>query len=166
LPQGELGEIVVKGPCLMNGYLGLAKDEQPIDENGWLHTADIGVITKDGLLQIKGRAKSLIKRAGEGIAPADVEEALLEDSRILDAKVMGVPHPILGESIEACVVLRNGEEFDERRLRASMRRKLSPHKIPSHIVAFRSFPLNSNGKVDVLRLKEMLLDRLSDLLGE
>jgi fatty-acyl-CoA synthase len=110
-----------------------------------------------------GRAKSLIKRAGEGIAPADVEEALLADPRVLDAKVMGIPHPFLGESVEACVVLRNGVEFDERRLRVAMRKRLSPHKIPSHIVAFQAFPLGSNGKVDVLRLKEMLKDRLRDL---
>ena len=79
------------------------------------------------------------------------------------AKVMGIPHPFLGESVEACVVLRDGVEFDERRLRVAMRKRLSPHKIPSHIVAFQAFPLGSSGKVDVLRLKEMLKDRLRDL---
>lgn len=159
LPQGEIGEILVSGPCVMNGYLGLSIEEQPIDAEGWLHTGDRGIITEDGLLQLRGRIKDLIKRAGENISPGEIEEALLEEPSITDAKVIGLPHPILGESVEACVVLREGE-LDERRLKAALRKKLSSYKIPDHIVPFSGFPLNTNGKVNQLRLKEMLMERL------
>ncbi len=161
LPQGELGEIIIHGPCLMNGYFGLPTEEQPIDKNGWLHTGDLGLITEDGLLQLRGRLKTLIKRAGENIAPAEIEEALLEESSICDAKVIGLEHPILGESVEACVVLRDGE-LNEQRLRAFLRKRLSPFKVPSHILAFPAFPLNTNGKVDQLRLKELVAERLRE----
>ena len=161
LPQGEIGEIVVKGPCVMNGYLGIPREDQPIDGDGWLHTGDLGVITEDGLLQLKGRIKDLIKRAGENISPAEIEKALLEEPSISDAKVMGIPHPVLGESVEACVVLRDGE-LDERKLRAALRKKLSPYKIPSHIFAFSALPQNANGKLNQRLLKEMVLERLRE----
>ncbi len=162
MPPGEPGEIVVAGPCLMNGYLGVPREEQPIDEDGWLHTGDLGLITEDGLLQLKGRSKDLIKRAGENISPAEIEEALLEEPCIRDAKVIGLPHPFLGESVEACVVLREGE-LDEKRLRLSLRKKLSPYKLPDHIVPFPSFPLNTNGKVNMLQLKKMLAEKLCEV---
>ncbi len=162
LPRGEIGEIVVKGPCLMNGYLGLPAEEQPIDKDGWLHTGDLGCITEDGLLQLRGRLKSMIKRAGENIAPEEIEEALLEEPSIRDAKVLGLEHPLLGESVEACVVLRGGE-LDERQLRAKLRKRLSPFKVPSHILVFPAFPLTASGKVDQLRLKELAAQRLREL---
>ena len=159
LPRGEMGEVVIKGPCLMNGYLGVPREAQPIDQDGWLHTGDLGHISEDGLLHLDGRIKNLIKRAGENIAPAEIEAALLEEPSIREAVVVGCPHSLLGESVEACVVLRFGE-LNERRLRTSLRKKLSPHKVPDHIIALPAIPLKTNGKVDYLRLKEMTAEKL------
>ena len=165
LNPGETGEIVVKGPCLMNGYLGLPQEEQPFDGNGWLHTGDLGLIAEDGLLELKGRIKDLIKRAGENIAPGEIEEALLSEPGVADARVFGFPDPVLGERVEACVVLQSGGT-DERRLRASLRKMLSPHKIPAHIVALPCFPVSANGKIDQIRLRELLMQRLGATLPE
>ncbi len=159
---GETGEIVVKGPCLMNGYLDLPHEEQPIDDDGWLHTGDLGRIAEDGLLELKGRMKDLIKCAGENIAPGEIEEALLSESGVAEARVFGIPDPVLGERVEACVVLRSGE-MDERRLRTSLRKKLSPHKVPVHVVAFPAFPVSASGKTDQIRLRKMLMQRLSEM---
>ena len=165
LNPGETGEIVVKGPCLMNGYLGLPQEEQPFDGNGWLHTGDLGMIAEDGLLELKGRIKDLIKRAGENIAPGEIEEVLLSEPGVADARVFGIPDPVLGERVEACVVLQSGGT-DERRLRASLRKKLSPHKIPAHIVALPCFPVSANGKIDQIRLRELLAERLGAAFPE
>jgi fatty-acyl-CoA synthase len=165
LGPGETGEIVVKGTCLMNGYLGLPREEQPIDDDGWLHTGDLGRIAEDGLLELKGRMKDLIKCAGENIAPGEIEEALLSEPSVAEARVFGIPDPVLGERVEACVVLRS-REMDERRLRTSLRKKLSPHKVPVHVVAFPAFPVSANGKTDQIWLRKMLMQRMSEMSSD
>ena len=159
LSQGEIGEVVVKGPITMNGYLGLPEEAQPFDKDGWLHTGDLGMIASDGLLQLAGRIKDIIIRSGENISPQDIEKAMMEEDCIREVKVLGAPHPIWGESVEACVVL-NGDELDEKKIRASLRSRMSSYKIPSHFFVYRSFPLNSNGKLDQRGLKADMLERL------
>ena len=159
LAQGEIGEVLVKGPITMNGYQGLDDDAQPFDADGWLHTGDLGMIAEDGLLQLAGRIKDIIIRSGENISPQDIEKAMMEEENISAVKVLGAPHPIWGESVEACVVLK-GEEFDEEALRATLRSKLSAYKVPSHFFIYPAFPLNSNGKLDQRGLKADMLEKL------
>ena len=159
LPDGEIGEVVVKGPITMNGYYGLGKEMQPFDENGWLHTGDLGMIAEDGLLQLAGRIKDIIIRSGENISPQEIEKVMMEEDNIREVKVLGAPHPIWGESVEACVVLKGGE-LDEKALRASLRSRMSAYKVPSHFFVYRAFPLNSNGKLDQRGLKADMLDKL------
>ena len=159
LPQGEIGEVVVKGPITMNSYLGLPEEAQPYDEEGWLHTGDLGMIAEDGLLQLAGRIKDIIIRSGENISPSEIEKAMMEEDVVRDVKVMGAPHPIWGESVEACVVI-NGEDLDEDALRAKLRAKLSAYKIPSHFFLYKALPLNSNGKLDQRGLKADMLGKL------
>ncbi len=159
LPQDEIGEIVVKGPVTMNGYYGLPAEQQPFDADGWLHTGDLGRMTEDGLLQLAGRIKDIIIRSGESISPQDIEQVMMEESAIREVKVLGAPHPIWGESVEACVVLR-GDSFDEDALRTSLRKRLAAYKIPSHFFIYSAFPLNVNGKLDQRLLKADMLGRL------
>ena len=159
VPQGEIGEVVVKGPITMNGYLGLPEEAQPFDKDGWLHTGDLGMIAEDGLLQLAGRIKDIIIRSGENISPQDIERAMMEEPSIREVKVLGAPHPIWGESVEACVVI-NGTELDEKALRASLRSRMSAYKVPSHFFVYNAFPLNSNGKLDQRGLKADMLGRL------
>jgi acyl-CoA synthetase (AMP-forming)/AMP-acid ligase II len=103
-PQPGLpdGEILLRSPTQMSGYLGSA--ESPIDGDGWLHTGDLGHLDPDGYLWITGRSKDMIIRGGENIAPAAVERDLTAIPGVLDAAVIGVPHPELGEEVMAFVV--------------------------------------------------------------
>ncbi|MBQ3920463.1 MAG: AMP-binding protein [Oscillospiraceae bacterium] len=159
LPCGEIGEIVVKGPNTMNGYLGLSEEEQPFDGDGWLHTGDLGLIDEFGLLRLAGRIKDIIIRNGENISPLEIENAVMEFPEVSAAKVFGAPHSIWGESVEACIVSQ-GDELCEDSLRDQLKKKLSSYKIPSHFFRFSSFPLNTNGKIDQRSLKAQMLERL------
>ena len=159
---GEVGEIVVKGPSLMNGYYGLPQDKQPIDADGWLHTGDLGRLDADGTLQFAGRIKDIIIRSGENIAPVEIEQVLLEQPEVAAAKVMGAAHPIWGESVEACLVLRQ-PAFDEDGFRARLKQKLASFKVPSHFFIYSAFPLNENGKLNQRSLHSDMLSRLYEL---
>ena len=157
--EGGIGEIVVKGPNVMNGYYGLPAEKQPFDADGWLHTGDIGRFGEDGMLQFAGRIKDIIIRSGENISPVEIEKALLLEPEIREAKVLSAPHPIWGESVEACLVM-NGGAPDEDALRARLRERLAPFKIPSHFFVYDAFPLNENGKLDQRGLRSDMLQRL------
>ena len=161
--QGEIGEIIVKGPSLMNGYYGLPEDMQAIDKDGWLHTGDLGRFDSDGMLQFAGRIKDIIIRSGENISPVEIERVLLEQPEILAAKVMGAAHPIWGESVEACVVLRQ-ELPDIEEFRNRLKQKLASFKVPSHFFVYDAFPLNENGKLNQRALHTDMLSRLYDLM--
>ena len=163
VPQGEIGEVVVKGYNTCNGYYGLPEDKQPFDKDGWLHTGDMGRFADDGMLQLTGRIKDIIIRCGENISPLDVEQEMLKDSVIREVKVLGAPHPMWGESVEACVVLNNAIQLDEEALRKRLKSHLAPYKIPSHFFIYPSFPLNENGKLDQRSLKASMLNRLMEL---
>ena len=164
LPQGEIGEVVARGGNLMNGYDKLPTDKQPIDENGWLHTGDLGYLDADGYLHLSGRIKDVIIRGGENISPSEIESALNRMENIREAKVMGAPHPIYGESVEACVTMTDGgKSFDQEALKAALRRVIARFKVPSHIFLYDSFPLNVNGKLDQRTLHADMLTRLRRL---
>ena len=164
LPQGEIGEVVAKGGNLMNGYDRLPPEKQPIDENGWLHTGDLGYIDPDGYLHLSGRIKDIIIRGGENISPSEVENALNQLDNIREAKVMGAPHPIYGESVEACVTMTDsGASFDQEAIKAALRTAIARFKVPSHIFLYDSFPLNVNGKLDQRALHADMLMRIKRL---
>ena len=161
-PQGEIGEIVVKGPSLMNGYYGLPAEMQAIDKDGWLHTGDLGRFEPDGMLQFAGRIKDIIIRSGENISPIEIEKVLLEQPEVREAKVMGAAHPIWGESVEACLVLKT-DSLDEEEFRLRLKQKLASFKIPSHFFIYDAFPLNENGKLNQRALHTDMLARLYEI---
>ncbi|MBE6818887.1 MAG: hypothetical protein E7517_07015 [Ruminococcaceae bacterium] len=164
LQAGEIGEVVARGDNLMNGYDRLPPEKQPIDEVGWLHTGDLGYFDPEGFLHLSGRIKDVIIRGGENIAPAEIEAALNQVENVRSAKVMGAPHPIYGESVEACVTVTGGSmNFDPEKIKAALRDKLARFKIPSHIFLYERFPLNVNGKIDQKTLRTDLLRRLRAL---
>ena len=156
--RGEVGEIVVKGPSLMNGYYGLPEEQQAIDKDGWLHTGDLGRFDEDGMLQFAGRIKDIIIRSGENISPVEIERVLLEQPEVAAAKVMGAAHPIWGESVEACLVLR--KPIDEDEFRARLKEKMASYKVPSHFFIYSTFPLNENGKLNQKALHADMLTKL------
>ena len=162
VPLGMVGELLVKGPGVMNGYLGLPSEQQPIDSDGWLHTGDLARITEDGLLKLEGRIKDIIVRKGENISPLEIERIMLEEPSIREVKVFGVPHPTWGESVEACVVFE-GDVPDEEVLKKSLGMRMAHYKIPSNFFSYTAFPLLSNGKLDQRKLKESLLEKMKKL---
>ncbi len=138
------GEILLRSPTQMSGYFGL--DESPIDAEGWLHTGDLGRLDDKGHLWITGRCKDMIIRAGENIAPAAVERALLAIDGVKDAAVFGVPHPDLGEEVMAAVV---AEGLDPARLQEQLRGKVASFAIPTRWrIQSDPLPTNDTGKVD------------------
>ncbi len=166
--HGELGEIVIKGYCTMNGYYGSGRSSLPFDSDGWLHTGDIGRLIDTDMLQLTGRIKDIIVRCGENVSPAEVEQALMTIDGVSAAKVLGAPHRIWGESVEACVIpeneitLEHEEEFIGTVIQ-ELKHKLSSYKVPSHIFLYSSFPLCDNGKIDIRTLREDMLGRLPAL---
>jgi len=161
LSKGEIGEVIARGGNVMNGYDKLPREEQPIDEEGWLHTGDLGMLDENGYLYLAGRIKDVIIRGGENISPSEIENALTQLDNIKEAKVMGAPHPIYGESVEACVTLNDESAgFDQEAVKNALRKVIARFKVPSHIFLYDSFPLNVNGKLDQRALHADMLTRL------
>ena len=151
--KGE-GEILIRGFNLMLGYYKLSLNEQPIDEDGWLHTGDLGAINKGGYLEFKGRIKEIIIRGGENIYPLEVEKAISEHKNIADVKVLGVFDDFFGEEVCACVRPKNIEAFDEDEMRDFLRDRIARYKIPKYFLVYKDFPLLGNGKLNIMKLKE------------
>ena len=159
LPVGEVGEVWAQSPGLTKGYLGLPEEDQPFDAQGWLHTGDLGYVDDQGYLHLSGRAKELIIRGGENIMPSEIEGELLKVENIADAKVMGAPNAVLGETVEACVTLKDKTiAFDEDSIRTELGGRLARFKVPSHVFCYDAFPLLGNGKIDMRGLRANMLN--------
>ncbi len=160
VPQGQIGEILLRGDTVMNGYYGLPKEKQGFDDEGWYHAGDLGYLDENGDLHLSGRSKDIIIRNGENITPLDIETAIVEVGGVKDTKIYGAPHPIFGESVECCIIPENGTEFDEDAMRTALKQKLAAYKIPAHFFIYDEFPLMSNGKLDARGLKVDMLAKL------
>lgn len=163
LPDGELGEIIVKNKTVMNGYYKLPAEKQAVDADGWLHTGDIGMFDEDGYIRLAGRIKDIIIKSGENITPSEVEGAVTALPQVREAKVFGVPHPIYGESVECCVTLEEGCALNPDEAKQQLKQALSASKIPSHIFVFDAFPLAPSGKLDQRELRILLVRRMREL---
>ena len=147
LPHADLpdGEILLRSPTQMSGYFGI--DDSPIDQDGWLHTGDLGRLDDKGNLWITGRCKDMIIRGGENIAPAAIEAALMAIAGVAEAVVFGVPHADLGEEVMAIVVAEG--ECTVEQLQAELRGKVSSFAVPSRWRVQREpLPTNHTGKID------------------
>jgi O-succinylbenzoic acid--CoA ligase len=145
--QAEPGEIVVRGPGLMRGYLG----EPPLD--GWLHTGDIGCLDPDGDLFVLQRRSDLVVTGGENVYPAEVEAALRQHPSVQDACVVGLPDPLWGQSVAAAVAA--SEEVSADELIEFLRGRLAGYKVPRKLVVTNELPCTASGKVcrpDVIAL--------------
>jgi acyl-CoA synthetase (AMP-forming)/AMP-acid ligase II len=147
LPRPGLpdGEILVRSPTQMSGYYGT--EQSPIDQDGWLHTGDLGRLDDKGNLWITGRCKDMIIRGGENIAPVAVERALVAIPDVAEAVVFGVPHPDLGEEVMAIVVVEG--EFTPQHLQEQLRTRVASFAVPSRWrLQTEPLPTNHAGKVD------------------
>ncbi len=161
-PPGIAGEIVVRGPGLMPGYLENADMNETAFVGGWFRTGDLGVIDADGFLTLAGRLKELINRGGEKIAPTEIDQALLRHSAVAEAAAFTVPHPRLGEDVSAAVVLCAGAHATSDELRRHLGTVLAPFKVPRRIHIVDALPKDEGGKVRRAELAHMLLDAAGD----
>ena len=156
-----VGEILVQGFNLMTCYYKLSEDDQSIDEEGWLHTGDLGSLQPDGYLKLTGRIKELIIRGGENIMPGEIEAAISKSEIIDNVKVIGVPSDFFGEEVCACIKLKAGKTFNEEIFRAELSSDLAKYKIPSKFIIVDEFPMLGSGKIDAVTLKKDVLKSLS-----
>lgn len=152
---GEMGELCVRGPFLMQRYYKLSREEC-FDADGWFHTGDLVRTDADGFVYFIGRRGAMIKTAGANVAPAEVEKAIAKVAG-LAAHVVGLPDPERGQVVAAIVALAEGAEFDEDALRERLKSELSSYKIPRRFAAMPAaeIPLMSSGKVDMPRLTKV-----------
>ena len=154
LPAGEVGEVVIRGENVTSGY-GRGGDPDAF-RGGWFHTGDQGYVDDDGYLFLTGRLKEIINRAGETIAPREIDEALLEHPAVAQAVAFALPDPRLGEDVGAAVVLRSDGDVDERALRRFAAERIADHKVPRRIVFLDELPKGPTGKLQRIGLAERL----------
>jgi len=143
---GEVGELAVRGPQLMQGYWNNEAETRAVLRDGWLYTGDIVKRDEAGFFYLVDRKKDMIKTRGENVYPREVEEVLFKHPAIGDAVVAGIPHPYHGEAVKAYVVLREGCSVTERELLEHCRRSLASFKVPSAIEFRRELPRTLVGK--------------------
>jgi fatty-acyl-CoA synthase len=146
---GAQGEILVKGPTLMEGYYRVPRAET-FDAEGYFRTGDLGWTDPAGCLHFAGRLKDVIKTAGVNVAAAEVEEALARHPAVKAAHVVGVPHPTRGENVAAFVVPRSGEAPDPAALADFVRASLASYKVPRHVFVIEeaAVPRTATGKIE------------------
>ena len=155
VPIGEPGEVVVRGMNVMLGYLDDPDaTAKTIDQDGWLHTGDIGILDEAGYLRITDRKKDIFIVGGFNCYPAEIEKMLLSHPAILQVAVAGVPDERLGEVGKAWVVLKPGSSLDIDTLTAWARERMANFKVPRAIEFLPELPTNATGKVQKFKLLE------------
>lgn len=162
---GAEGEILVRGHNLMCYYYKMDLDQQSIDEDGWLHTGDLGYIDNNGYVHFVGRIKELIIRGGENVYPNEIAAVISNEEGIADVKVLGAPDDFWGETVEAAIILKQGVSFDAESFKENLKSKLAKHKIPDHFFIYEQFPLLANGKIDAVNLKKEIAEKVRLLKG-
>lgn len=130
LPVGVTGEIIVRGPNIMEGYWRLPEQTAEAMRGGWYHTGDAGYLTEEGLLYLEGRVKDMIVSGGENIYPIEVENVLSNHPAIKDCAVIGIPHDTWGEAVHAVVVLNEGASIEEAEIIAFCKQHIASYKCP------------------------------------
>jgi long-chain acyl-CoA synthetase len=147
VPQGEPGELVMRGPFVMRGYWNRDDATEEVMRGGWFHTGDIATVDEDGYYFIVDRKKDLIIRGGYNVYPRELEEVLYEHPAVREAAVLGVPHDSLGEEVGAAVVLKEGESLSPDELRDYMKGKVAAYKYPRVIWLADELPKGPTGKI-------------------
>ncbi|MCX6006416.1 MAG: AMP-binding protein [Chloroflexi bacterium] len=147
LPYGQEGEVVARGPQVMQGYWNNPKGTEEMLKNDWLYTGDIGYMDKDGYLYLTSRKKDLIKPSGHQVWPKEVEEVLSTHPAVVEACVAGIPDQKQVEAVKAWVVLRPEEKITSEELQAYCKEKLTAYKVPRFIEFREALPKTLVGKI-------------------
>ncbi len=154
VPTGEVGEIICRGPQIMQGYWNMEEATAEAMRDGWMHTGDAASMDEEGYVYIQDRIKDMIVSGGENVYPREVENALFEHPAIVDAAVFGIPGAKFGEDVMATVVLKEGENLTEQDVIEFCRTKLGGYKIPRRVSFMDELPRNASGKVLKKDLRE------------
>ncbi len=155
LPQGQEGEIVLRGPMVMKGYWKMPEATAEVVVNGWLHTGDIGYVDKDGYFYITDRKKDIIIKGGENISPRVIEEVLYAHEAVSEASVIGIKDKVYGEEIKAFVTLRAGQAATAGEILEYCRGKLKKFFVPKEVVILAAMPKTLVGKILKKELRKM-----------
>ncbi len=156
LPAGDIGEIVIRGPNVSDGYENNPAANAEAFTNGWFRTGDQGVMDDEGYVTITGRLKEIINRGGEKVSPREIDEAILDHPAVRQVVAFAMPHPKLGEEIAAAAVLRPGMEATPRELQAFAAERLADFKVPRKILFMDDIPKGPTGKIQRIGMAEKL----------
>jgi long-chain acyl-CoA synthetase len=159
MPQGESGEILLKGPQVTEGYYKNPEETENAIRDGWLYTGDIGYMDEDGYLFIVDRKKEMIIAGGYNIYPRDIDEVLYEHPKIQEACAVGIPDIYRGETVKAFIALKPGETLTEEEVIAHCKEKLAVYKVPKIVEFMDELPKSVIGKVLRRKLKEMEMEK-------
>jgi long-chain acyl-CoA synthetase len=156
VPRGTEGEILIRGDNVMKEYYkSPEKTAEALDPDGWFHTGDLGYMDEDGFVFVTGRIKELIIKAGENIAPREIDEVMYKHPAVLDAAAVGIPDKDYGEDIMCCCVLKPNCECTEEELREYCLEHLGEFKTPKVIRVMDDLPKGPSGKIQRLKLREI-----------
>ncbi|SKB09901.1 class I adenylate-forming enzyme family protein [Aeromicrobium choanae] len=156
LPVGEVGEVLISGPTVMQGYLNQPQATVDTVVGGWLHTGDVGRLDEDGYLQLVDRIKDMIIRGGENLYPKEIENTIAGIEGVLEVAVVGRPDDVLGEVPVAFVVAYPGAVLTEDDVLAACRRELTRVKVPAAVDVIEALPKNPVGKIDKPTLRRLV----------
>jgi fatty-acyl-CoA synthase len=163
LPPGSVGELVVRGNFVTRGYYNKPMETAAvIDKDGWLRTGDLGRIDERGYLEFLGRSKEMYKVSGENVSPKEIEDVISLHPAVKQVYVVGVEHPLTGETGAAFIELRDCHSLTRREVVAWCNERLAKFKVPHYVwfVKADEWPMTSTGKIQKFRLKELARERL------
>ena len=156
-----VGEICCRGYNIMKGYYKMPEEtKKVIDEDGWLHSGDLGTCDEKGYYRITGRMKDMIIRGGENIYPREIEEFLHEVPGVKDSQVVSIPDKKYGEIVGAFVILKKGADLTEDDIRDYASSRISRYKVPKHVFFVDNYPLTASGKIQKYKLRELAVELL------
>jgi long-chain acyl-CoA synthetase len=153
LPTGAVGEILLKGAKVFKGYWKRPEATRASIVDGWVHTGDIGKIDEEGFVYVLDRKKDMINRGGEKIYSLEVENVICDNSKVLEVAVVGVPDPVMGEAVKACIALKPGDRATEEEVRIFCAERLADYKVPRFVEFMECLPRNQAGKVSKQELR-------------
>jgi long-chain acyl-CoA synthetase len=156
----EEGEICIRGPNVMKGYLNNPEETKAGFWGDWLRSGDIGVFDEDGYLYIIDRIKDMIITGGENVYPREIEEILYKRPEVGECSIIGLPDKEYGERVTACVVLkRKDRPLDPMEVKSYLKGHLAPFKVPKEFIVLDALPKSSTGKILKRELKEQIVQQ-------
>jgi fatty-acyl-CoA synthase/long-chain acyl-CoA synthetase len=156
---GAVGEIICKSPLATHGYYKNPEATNASFRDGWFYTGDLGYFDEEGYLFVAGRKKDMVKSGGISIYPLEIESVIYSHPDILEAAVIGVPDPQWGEALKAVIVLKQSAKITGEELQRFCKDRLSSYKVPKSVDFVSSLPHTEVGKVNKVKVREMILDK-------